>query len=167
MKNILRFLLILALCVGIGFLCYYIFGKVKIEKVEIDGKMQTLYIANSREPNNPNYQDAKLKITYKDGNIKYIPLGEANINLSDFSTSSEKFDGKMRIEYKSYLFDINYSVIKNGYYYVTKTNTYVSGNLTNSNDSAYEDATEFFTLTKDGNLKYYKLVDGVYKSVKK
>ena len=128
MKRLIVILVVVACLIGVGFLGFTIFNKKNIDKVELEGTVQTLYLANTNEINKPNFQDASLKVSYKDGTVKYIPLKSADVTVTDFSTSIELTDGKMKINYKSNVISVNYSVIKNGFYYVSSVTTYVSGN---------------------------------------
>lgn len=160
MKKVIMIIVIIGVCVGVGFLGWMIFNKKNITAVEIDGEMQTLYLANTNEVNSPNFQDANLKVTYKGGTIKYIPLSEANIEVADFSTSSEKTDGTMKINYKTHVIEVKYVVIKNGYYYVSKTDNYSLGELQSSKSNDLAGTTEFFNLAQDGTLQYYQLNSG-------
>ena len=160
MKKLIVLLVSIACLAGVCFLGYTIFSKKNVDKVELEGQIQTLYLANTNEINKPNFQDAKLKVTYKDGNVKYIPLKTADISVTDFSTSLQTTDGKMKITYKSKVINVDYTVIKHGFYYVNSDATYVSGNATVSENYTVSTTKEFFNLEQNGTLKYYQLKDG-------
>ena len=53
-------MIILCAC-GIGYLGYLIFMSKNIEKVELTGNIQTLYIVGDEI----DFEDSKLKVTYK------------------------------------------------------------------------------------------------------
>jgi hypothetical protein len=72
MRRILLFIIAIVLLGGIGYTGYVIFGSKNISKVEVEGNAQTIYLLN--ETDTPDFQDAKLKITYKSGDVKYVDL---------------------------------------------------------------------------------------------
>lgn len=168
MRKFLLFIIAIALLGGIGYTGYVIFGSKNISKVEVEGNAQTIYLLNETET--PNFQDAKLKITYKSGDVKYVDLKSSNVVVDDFSTSIEA-SRTMKISYKKQLVTIDYNVIKSGLYYLSSTET------TTLNDSqrvsyGIRNTKNFYILEKDGILKYYNydtnvskwfLYDGKYK----
>ena len=119
-KLILIFLIIVCSC-GIIYLGYLIFKSKNIQSVELVGQMQTLYIVGDEI----DYEDAKLKVTYKNGNIKMLDLDSSNVDILYFSTSVETH-GKINIVYKSETIAVDYNVIQKGAYYLKdyKSKTY-------------------------------------------
>ena len=154
-RIIVIFLAILCLC-GVGFLGYLIFRTKNIEKVELAGNMQTLYIVGDKI----DFEDAKLKVTYKNGNIKMVDIGD-NVDVSLFSTSLET-SGKMKITYKGHTIEVPYNVVSNGLYYLTKYTV----------DDFYDDTNDFNqTYTRDSSkllihLKGDGICDYYYKTLK-
>ena len=116
-KMIIIFLIIVCSC-GIGFVGYLIFNSKNIDTVELAGNMQTLYVVGDEI----DFEDAKLKVTYKNGNIKMIDLDRDTVEIKYFSTSVETF-GKMDIIYKSAVLPVEYKVIQKGAYYLSKYNS--------------------------------------------
>ena len=109
-KFILIFLVVVCLG-GIGYLGYVIFNAKSIKTVEIAGNMQTLYIVGE----DIDFQDAQLKVTYKNGDIKMVDLNEKNVDVTLFSTSLQTH-GKMKLIYKSEILEVEYDVIGQGLY---------------------------------------------------
>ncbi len=169
MKKFLVVMLIILCLAGIGFLGYTVFRSKNIEKVEIDGQIQTLYLVN--EATTPDFQDAKLKVTYKNGTTKSVDLNSKSVKINDFSTSIETREtyGVMKITYKSETIKVPYSVIRSGMYYryyeehktTEKTTSYTLPSISN---------VEFmFSIENGGKVKAYNkngtdwiLIDGKY-----
>lgn len=157
MKRIIAIILILACCFGIGYLGYVIFNTKNIESVELKGNVQTIYLVDGATA--PNFQDANLKVTYKSGKFDYIPLKNADISVTDFSTSIEA-SRNMKINYKSHIIEIPYSVIRNGLYYVGSDNIISPGNEDVNEIYSITETTEMFYLLPDGQFKYYTKTNG-------
>ena len=87
MKKIVMLLIVVACCAGVCFFGYKIFTNKAIEKIEIDGDMQTLYLADTVATNKPNFGNAKIKVIYKDGSVYNGSTGEKR-----FADSSGKFE---------------------------------------------------------------------------
>lgn len=96
----------------------FIFRKSKIDSVEIVGDVQKIYFVGSA--NAVNFNDAKLKITYKDGSEKFQTLSNDFVKVTNFKTSNECKD-TMKITYKFETIDVEYAVIKPGLYFLERT----------------------------------------------
>ena len=116
-KMIVIFLIILCSC-GIAYVGYLIFRSKNIDKVELVGKIQTVYVVGDEI----DYEDAKLKVTYKNGNIKMIDLDSKSVDIEYFSTSVET-NAKMNILYKSETIEVEYNVLRKGAYYLNSSET--------------------------------------------
>ena len=155
MKKIITIILIVACLAGIGVLGYVIFRSKNIESVAIEGQMQSLYFVN--ETTTPNFDDAKLVVTYKNGNIKKLDITSKNVKVDDFSTSL-KSHGTMKITYKSQTVEKDYDVIESGLYYISKEaekTADTSYNPSSTPDIALNEANIMFYLSSDGVLQYY------------
>lgn len=151
MKKFLVIVLVIVCLGGLGFLGYTVFRSKNIVSVEIEGQMQTLYLVN--ESTSPDFEDAKLKVTYKNGNVKYVEMSKAKV--SDFSTSVVT-NGEMKLTYKSQTVKVPYNVIRSGMYYV-KGMIYTTSDSEDSVPiSEPKDAEIMFYLNDDGSLLYYK-----------
>ncbi len=154
------------LAVGlIVFVAIMLFRTSNIDSVEIVGDIQTIYFVDSTST--ANFNDANLKITYKDGSVKLKKLSYKNVSVKNFSTAVAN-DGVMKITYKSKTIDVGYSVVWTGMYYLTeKTNysfngtsiskstsgPYVAG-INNSNQDKTT-STEMIYFNSDGSCDYY------------
>ena len=134
--------------------------------------MQTLYLLN--ETLEPDFEDAKLKITYKNGSVKYIKMKDAfkgdataDKKITNFDTSLVR-STIMKITYKNHIVDVNYSVIESGMYYLSgyEKFTYVNGKPQVSSSKQYSLSTDMskstksFILLKDsGTVNYYSYSD--------
>ena len=152
-KFILIFLA--AICVaGVVALGYLVFNAKTIATVEIEGQMQTIYVAGQ----DIDFENAKLKVTYKNGSVKFVDMGNKNVKISQFSTSL-KTHGKMKITYKSQVLELDYDVIEAGMYYLSSDQSfYADGTV--SHPKTYEDAKSSPTLLyirTNGELDYYYL----------
>ena len=125
MKKFLIIVLIIAFLGGVGFLGFLIFRSKNIVNVELEGQIQTLYFA-SAETVSPNFQDAKIKVTYRNGDVKYVDPNKTSVKINDFSTSIERH-GTMKITYKSGTLSVDYNVIKKGMYYLRSEQVLRSG----------------------------------------
>ena len=65
-KFILIFLSVLCIA-GVGALGYLMFNAKSIASIEIEGQMQTIYVAGQ----DIDFENAKLKVTYKNGSVKF------------------------------------------------------------------------------------------------
>lgn len=166
-KLMLIFLIIICSC-GIGYLGYLIFQSKNIDKVELVGNIQTLYVVGDEI----DYEDAKLKVTYKNGNIKMVDIDSSSVEIEFFSTSVETH-GKMNILYKSAVLPIEYNVIQKGAYYLTdyKVNSLTSTGSLQTDSQSYDlDSTyEMVYIAGAGVCNYYTkelgewyMVDGNY-----
>ena len=72
MKKIVWIVLAILCACGLGYIGYVIFQAKNIETVEISGNMQTLYVVGE----DLNFGDAKLKVTYKNGNIRMVDMND-------------------------------------------------------------------------------------------
>lgn len=153
-KIIIIFLSILCLC-GVGYFGYLAFSAKNIKSVEIAGKMQTLYVAGDKL----DFEDADLKITYKNGDVKMLKMKDAKLKVTQFSTSTATEDAHrtMKITYKSYTIDVDYDVIKGGLYYLSSESYYVPGRENDPEQIDYNKATtsKYFYLRSGGECDYY------------
>lgn len=146
MKKILLAILVVICLGGIGVLGYMIFSSRNIVSAEISGNIKTLYVVGDEL----SFGDAKLKVTYKNGNIKMVDLDSDTVDVAYFTTSVETH-ATMEITYKSQVIKVEYNVIKKGYHYLTtrKNNTITTG--------SYELSTtpEMIYIGGRGTIKYY------------
>ena len=154
MKRFILFILTIALLGGIGYTGYVIFSSKNISKVEIEGNVQTIYLLN--ETDTPDFQDAKLKITYKSGDVKYLDMATIGekITVDKFTTSLEASE-TMKITYKSQLITIDYKVIKSGLYYMSFKESTTSTGSKSTQRYTISKTQNFYNLGEDGVLKYY------------
>ena len=171
MKKLIIILLSLLCLGGIAFLGYTIFQSQSVESIEIVGDVQTLYFAN--ETTDVNFNDAKIKVNYKNGSMKVIDM-QGNVGVNNFSTSVEKV-GKMLLTYKTASIELDYYVVKNGMYYLSQdktskvnvvTGSYVVHNNINTYYCGLNDLGADITNTKEmiyfstnGVCRYYTLGD--------
>lgn len=168
-KVIVVFLVILCSC-GIGYLGYLIFRSKNIDTVELVGNMQTLYVVGDEI----DFEDAKLKVTYKNGNIRMVDLNSSTVEVTYFTTSVETH-AKMNLLYKSAVIPVEFNVIQKGAYYL-KNYKLISLNSPNSsitNNESYSTSNtkEMIYIDAGGICKYYTknangwtMVDGNYNS---
>ena len=116
MKKFFSILTICLVVVGIVFAGFFLFKSSSIQSIEIIGDVQTIYFVNSAT--DVNFNDAELKITYKNGSVKMQKLDKNLVSVANFSTSIEN-KGLMKISYKSLTLDVSYSVICRGMYYLS------------------------------------------------
>ncbi len=168
-KFIVIFLIILCSC-GVGYLGYVIFRSKNIDTVELVGNMQTLYVVGDEI----DFEDAKLKVTYKNGNIRMVDLDSSTVEVTYFSTSVETH-AEMNILYKSVVIPVKYNVIQKGAYYLKnyKMVSVASPNTSNTNTESYtvSNTTEMIYIDSNGMCKYYTrsagrwtMIDGNYNS---
>ena len=168
-KVIVIFLVVLCSC-GIGYLGYLIFRSKNIDTVELVGNMQTLYVIGDEI----DFEDAKLKVTYKNGNIRMIDLDSSTVEVTYFTTSVETH-AKMNIIYKSAVIPVEFNVIQKGAYYLKNYSlvSVASANTSNKTNEAYtvSNTKEMIYIDAGGICKYYTksvngwtMVDGNYNS---
>lgn len=150
MKKVIWIILAILCVCGIGYIGYVIFQAKNIDSVEIAGNMQTLYVVGE----DLNFGDAKLKVTYKNGNIRMVDLNEKNVTVTLFATSTE--DHKtMKITYKSEVLNVDYDVIKKGFYYVSSISTSTGTSLPGTVDHTIGTSPYMIYIRGDGTLDYY------------
>lgn len=161
MKRFFMILIVALTLCGVGFLGYLIFQSKNIETVSIEGTIQTLYVAGD----DLNFEDAQLKVTYKNGNIKMVDLDSAKVDVSMFSADTVKH-GTMIINYKSFKFEVEYDVIdKEGWFLSSNTSVITGGDpITTVYDedgaAGTIEPTKYIYLESDGALQYYRKIDG-------
>lgn len=157
MKKVIIILLVVLGIAGIVYLGYLIFNAKNVEAVELSGEIQTLYVVGD----DIDFEDAKLKVTYKNGDIQMVDLDSSSVQIDMFSTSIEK-QGTMNIVYKNHVINVDYVVIKNGLYYLSNEKTYTwnytTGSLGSVPSTTYVSPTaskELIFLGQNGVLQYY------------
>ena len=153
MKRMMLIFMIIVCCCGIGYLGYLIFRSKNVDTVELVGKIQTLYVIDDEI----DFEDAKLKVTYKNGNIKMVKLKEKMVDYFSTSTEGHKV---MKINYKSEVLEIEYNVIQLGAYYLNFDETRVpkdSGVGFDSTSNQYDiyKTPEMLYIGKAGYFRYY------------
>ena len=155
MKKFIMIFLSVVCIAGVVALGWLIFNSKSIASIEIEGQIQTLYVAGQ----DIDFEDAKLKVTYKNGNVKYVNMTNKSVQISQFSTSL-KTHGKMKIAYKSQILYVEYDVINAGMYYVSAEQSYFAGEtppLPTTYDSKSSEM--FLYIRLNGELDYYYLDD--------
>lgn len=165
MKKIINIISLILLCAIFVVFGVFIFKKSNIDSVEIVGDIQTIYFANT--VTDVNFNDAELKISYKDGSVKMKKLTNKIVKISNFNTSVVN-NGTMKISYKSHTIDVDYAVISSGLYYLSeqKTNTFNGSSVTSNSSGALvagvdknnKDITtsiEMINFNLDGTCDYY------------
>ena len=121
MKKILLLIIAVVLCAGAIFVGNTIFNTKNIDTIEIEGEMQTLYLLN--ETDTPNFEDAKLKITYKNGKVDYKSMKDVfkikDKDFNYFTTSYIKDSDTMSLVYKSHMIEVKYTVVNSGMFYLS------------------------------------------------
>lgn len=143
----------------------FLFKSSNIESVEIVGDVQTIYFVGST--NEVNFNDAELKITYKNGNVKLKKIEKKLVSVSNFSTSIAN-KGTMKITYKSQTLDVDYAVVNTGLYYLSNkvVKSYNGSRIETSNSdtmtagvNSYNvdktTSTEMIYFDTDGSCDYY------------
>lgn len=165
MKKLIVYLLLFGCLAGVVYLGFVIFSAKNIQSVELDGQIQTVYFVDDKI----DFEDAKLKVTYKSGSIKMLDLNSSGMKINNFSTSTidnKDRHSKMSILYKSFTINIDYVVINRGSYYIS-----AEERMTYENDRAqgmplkytYTQQTtpHVFEFCDEGKLKYFtKLSNG-------
>lgn len=150
MKKAVWIVLIVLFACGLGYIGYVIFQSKNIDKVEISGNMQTLYVVGD----DINFGDAKLKVTYKNGNIRMVDMNKNTVDVSLFATATE--DHKtMKITYKSAVLEVDYDVVKKGFYYVSEIITTGTTGLPSSRTHSIGTSPYMIYLRGNGTLDYY------------
>ena len=157
-KFILIFLSVVCMA-GVVALGYLIFNAKSIASIEIEGQIQTIYLAGQ----DIDFEDAKLKVTYKNGNVKFVDMKSKNVEVTQFSTSL-KTHGKMKISYKSQILEVEYDVLESGMYYLSSEQSfYADGTV--SRPIAYPDvksSPKLMSLRTNGEVDYYYIDNGRY-----
>ena len=173
MKKLILALFIVALLGGVGYLGYLIYVNQSVKSVELIGSPQTLYLTGDKI----DYEDAYIKVTYNNGNIKEISLDSSSVQISMFSTSDVRTGGNshgtMNIVYKDNTFKVDYDVMQRGFYYVSSESTITStskepvatGTYNTSNTPCaiyFDDGGKLLYYVKDWSDGGYTLYDGNY-----
>lgn len=163
-----KFIAIISVILIVGLITFFginFFKSSNVEAIEIIGDIQTIYFVNST--NEVNFNDADLKITYKDGSVKIKKLKKNLVSIKDFSTSVVN-NGTMKVTYKSTTINVGYAVVWTGLYYLSdktvesftgsdvstsKSGPYVAGVDNNNNDKTT--TTEMIYFGADGTCDYY------------
>ncbi len=152
LKKIIIALMIIAVLCGIGYLGYVVFMAKNIQKVELVGSMQTVYFVGD----DIDYENAQLKITYKNGDMKLIDLNKANITTTLFSTSLGSH-GKMKITYKNFTIEQEYDVFEKGCYYISSEEVTDALGKTTSTDYISASASKtMIYFYNNGEIRYYQ-----------
>lgn len=156
MKKFFKTLAIALTLCAVAFLVYLVFKSKNVESVEIVGQVQTLYVAGD----DIDFENAKLKVTYKNGNIKMVDINSKNVDVAMFSADTVKH-GTMILTYKSYKFNIDYDVVDMGAWYLSKNEaTTPSGsvikNYSEDGSDGVSKTNTMFYLHSGGAVEYYK-----------
>ncbi len=157
MKKILISILVAICLVGVVYLGFVIFKAKNIESVELVGEMQTLYMVDDKI----DFENAKLKVTYKNGNIRMIDPRSNDVKVDLFTTST--LDHRtMNITYKSFTNKVEYNVIQKGTYYIDRIVEKTSTESTPVSSPIYNKDTTSTVLSLEdkGAVRYYKKIDG-------
>ena len=73
MKKIISIIAVCLIVAGLVIAGVFIFKTSNVQSIEIVGDIQTLYFVDSAT--DVNFNDAELKITYKNGSVKMKKLG--------------------------------------------------------------------------------------------
>ncbi len=132
MKKVISIIAVCLIVAGLVVAGFFIFKTSNVQSIEIVGDIQTIYFVDSTT--DVNFNDAELKITYKNGSVKMKKLTKNLVTVSNFSTSIEN-KGLMKISYKSQSQDIAYAVICKGMYYLTEKNeeSFNGSNISSTN----------------------------------
>lgn len=165
MKKIIRIVSLILLVSILAVLGIFVFKKSNIESIEIVGDVQTIYFANTAT--DVNFNNAELKISYKDGSVKLKKITNKLVSVANFNTSVVN-NGTMKISYKSHTIDVDYAVINSGLYYLSdsKIETFSGSTITTDNsgtmvagvDKNNNDITttvEMINFNLDGTCDYY------------
>lgn len=153
MKKFIMIFLSVVCIAGVVALGWLIFNSKSIASIEIEGQIQTLYVAGQ----DIDFEDAKLKVTYKNGNVKYVNMTNKSVKISRFSTSLQTH-GKMKIAYKSQMLYLDYDVIKAGMYYVSNSQSFYADGSTSDPLTYDAKSAELLLYIRDnGELDHYYL----------
>ena len=165
MKKIISIIAVCLVVAGLVIAGVFLFKNSNVQSIEIIGDVQTIYFVDSATE--VNFNDAELKITYKNGSVKLKKLDKNLVDVANFSTSIEN-RGLMKISYKTQSIDIGYSVICRGMYYLSEKNedtfngtsvsSKSSGLLTAGVDDKNIDnttSTEMIYFSENGVCDYY------------
>ncbi len=174
-KKIAIVLLVVLVCCGIGYLGYVVFMAKNIVSVEMVGEMQTVYF----EGDDIDFENAQLKVTYKNGDMKMIDMNKSTVDVTLFSTSQNQVTSisgvhnTMKITYKNFTIEQEYNVFKPGCYFVdgVSTTTVATGNVDKKDYSNTTTNFVYYFYT-NGQLRYYHkdaandwiMNDGLYDS---
>lgn len=151
-KFILIFLSVICVA-GVVALGWLIFNSKSIASIEIDGQIQTLYVAGQ----DIDFEGAKLKVTYKNGNVKFVDMTNKSVKINQFSTSL-KTHGKMKITYKSQVLDVEYDVLQAGMYYVSsEVSYYADGSTSMPNSYDAKSSKLLLYIRNNGEVDHYYL----------
>ncbi len=150
MKKLLVILLSALMVCGVGYLGFVIFRSKNIVNVEIVGSMQTLYVIDEEL----DFEDAQLKVTYRNGDVKLVKLDKKRVDVTSFSTSLQTH-GTMKIVYKSAVLEVEYDVINKGLYYVEETVNKTPGNNQSPTYYSKTNTPMLFYIKEDGQLEHY------------
>lgn len=153
MKKFLIGLLLVICFAGVGYLGYVIFQSKNIDTVEIVGDMKTLYLVGD----DLDFGDAKLKVTYKNGNMKMVDMTKKNVKVTLFNTSLATH-AKMKLTYKSAVLEQEYYVINCGYYYLSKAVT--TSSVTQTRTLTINNTDEIMRINEYGQVLYYSKKNG-------
>lgn len=115
MKKFIAIVSVILIVGLIAILGVQLVKSANVESIEIVGDIQTIYFVESTS--DVNFNDADLKITYKDGSVKIKKLTKKLISVKNFNTSVVN-NGTMKITYKSTTIDVGYAVVWTGLYYL-------------------------------------------------
>ncbi len=151
LKKILIIVAVLLVCAGLGYLGYVIFMAKNIDKVELVGNVQTVYFVGDEF----DYENAELKITYKNGDMKLLKLKDTGADIDLFTTSGEKHN-KMKITYKNNTIEVEYDVLEKGYYFIDKEVTTSGSNEPVTNNYKYNTTKTIIDFMGNGKIRYYQ-----------
>ncbi len=150
MKKVLLILLSVCCMLGVAYLGYIIFSATSVESFEILGEIQTLYVAN--ECIEPDFQDAEIKVKYKNGTIKVYKLTNKRVDVTSFSTA-EAGHKTMRIFYKGCEIQVEYDVVNSGLFY--NSSSFIEESSALPTTYTMNNSPIMFFIRKNGELEYY------------
>ena len=154
MKKFLIIIMAVGLFCGAVYLGVAIFGSLNVKEIEIVGQMQQIYFVGD----DVNFGDAKLKVTYQNGDMKMIDL-KKNVKVSLFSTSGYgKYHGTMKITYKSQTTEVDYTVLDRTSYIVSNIVKKTSSGTTNVSQKSKK----IIEFGENGICKYFEIKNGKY-----
>lgn len=154
MKKIIMIIMAVVVFCGIFYIGYLIFGAANVKEIEIVGQMQQIYFVGDEV----NFGNAKLKVTYQNGNQKMIDMA-GNVDVSLFSTSGYgKYYGTMKIAYKTQTVDVDYTVLDRTSYIVSSEKKITATKTTKLTNSTKR----IIDFKKSGICKYFEIKSGEY-----